>query len=41
MAVDETKIIVNDNYLQKDAYESIRNYFMGNDMYWYYCGNNI
>ena len=39
MAVDETKIIVNDNYLQKDAYESIRNYFMGNDMYWYYCGN--
>tara|TARA_B100000427_G_scaffold260413_1_gene224711 strand:- start:1277 stop:1876 length:600 start_codon:yes stop_codon:yes gene_type:complete len=39
MAVDETKIIVTDNYLPKNAYESIRNYFLGNDMYWYYSGN--
>ena len=39
MAVDETKIIVRDNYLPSDTFEPIRNYFMGNDMYWYYCGN--
>ena len=39
MAVDETKIIVTDNYLPKNAYESVRNYFLGNDMYWYYSGN--
>ena len=39
MTVDETKIIVKDNYLPSDTFEPIRNYFMGNDMYWYYCGN--
>ncbi len=37
--VDESKIIVKDNYLPKDKYESIRQYFMGNQCYWYYCGN--
>ena len=39
MTVDETKIIVKDNYLPSDTFEPIRNYFMGNGMYWYYCGN--
>ena len=39
MEVDESKIIVKDNYLPKDAHESLRNYFMGSAMYWYYCGN--
>tara|TARA_X000001036_G_scaffold50588_3_gene40338 strand:+ start:6711 stop:7313 length:603 start_codon:yes stop_codon:yes gene_type:complete len=39
MAVDETKIIVKDNYLPNDDYESVRNYFMGNQCYWYYSGN--
>ena len=39
MAVDETKIIVKDNYLSKDDYESVKKYFMGNQCYWYYCGN--
>ena len=39
MEVDETKIIVNDNYLPKNDYEIIRNYFLGPECYWYYCGN--
>ena len=39
MAVDENKIIVKDNYLPKDDYESVRNYFLGNQCYWYYTGN--
>ena len=36
---DESKIIVRDNYLPKDAYESVKRYFMGNECYWYYNGN--
>jgi len=36
---DESKIIVKDNYLPNDAYESIRKYFMGNECYWYFNGN--
>ena len=37
--IDESKIIVRDNYLPNDSYEYIKNYFMGNQCYWYYCGN--
>ena len=37
--IDESKIIVRDNYLPNDSYEYIRNYFLGNQCYWYYCGN--
>ena len=36
---DESKIIVRDNYLPNDAYESVKKYFMGNACYWYYNGN--
>jgi len=39
MTVDETKIIVKDNYLPDNIFEPIRNYFLGNECYWYYCGN--
>lgn len=39
MAVDENKIIVKDNYLSKEDYVSVRDYFMGNQCYWYYSGN--
>ena len=37
--IDESKIIVKDNYLSNDDYEPIKRYFMGNQCYWYYCGN--
>ena len=37
--IDESKIIVKDNYLSDDDYEPIKRYFMGNQCYWYYCGN--
>ena len=36
---DESKIIVKDNYLPDHMFEPIRNYFMGNECYWYYNGN--
>ena len=39
MAIDETKIIVRDNYLQESQFNQIRDYFLGNQCYWYYCGN--
>ena len=39
MAVDEKKIIVRDNYLQDDQFNQVRDYFLGNQCYWYYCGN--
>ena len=39
MAVDETKIIVKDDYLNEEQFRSIKNYFLGNACYWYYCGN--
>ena len=39
MAVDETKIIVKDDYLNEEQFRSIKSYFLGNACYWYYCGN--
>ena len=39
MAVDEKKIIVRENYLQDGQFNQIRDYFLGNQCYWYYCGN--
>ena len=39
MAIDENKIIVRDNYLQDHNHKAINSYFMGNQCYWYYCGN--
>lgn len=37
--IDESKIIIRDDYLSREQYESIKEYFMGEEMYWYYCGN--
>lgn len=39
MAVDEKKIIVKENVLPDDQFSQIRDYFLGNQCYWYYCGN--
>lgn len=39
MAVDEKKIIVRENYLPDDQFSQIRDYFLGSQCYWYYCGN--
>lgn len=39
MAVDEKKIIVRENYLPDDQFTQIRDYFLGSQCYWYYCGN--
>ena len=39
MTVEENKIIVKDNYLPDNMFEPIRNYFMGNQCYWYFNGN--
>ena len=39
MAVDESKIIVKDDYLNQENFQVIQNYFLGNACYWYYCGN--
>jgi len=39
MAVDESKIIVTDDYLADPDYQSMKRYFMGSECYWYYCGN--
>ena len=39
MAIDENKIVVRDNYLPDHNFNSIKSYFLGNQCYWYYCGN--
>ena len=39
MAVDEKKIIVKENVLPDDQFSQIRDYILGNQCYWYYCGN--
>ena len=37
--IDESKIIIRDDYLPRESYESLKEYFLGEEMYWYYCGN--
>ena len=37
--IDESKIIIKDDYLPRESYESLKEYFLGEEMYWYYCGN--
>ena len=39
MALDESKIIIRDNYLPQQQYEQLKDYFLGPRCYWYYCGN--
>ena len=39
MAIDENKIIVRDNYLPDQEFKAMKSYFLGNQCYWYFCGN--
>ena len=39
MTIDPTLIKVTDDYLPEEEFDKLRNYFLGNECYWYYCGN--
>ena len=39
MALDYNKFKIIDDYLPKDQYAQLRDYFLGPECYWYFCGN--
>ena len=39
MALDYNKFKIIDDYLPEDQYIQLRDYFLGPECYWYFCGN--
>ena len=39
MALDYNKFKIIDDYLPEDQYTQLRDYFLGPECYWYFCGN--